>query len=48
MNLNKKLHTLLSFLLISVLSLSLLTGCTQEDAELALDVLNAVLESEVE
>ena len=48
MNLKKKLHTLLSFLLISVLSLSLLTGCTQEDAELALDVLNAVLESEVE
>ena len=48
MNLKKKLHTLLSFLLISVLSLALLTGCTQEDAELALDVLNAVLESEVE
>ena len=44
----KKLGKLLSFLLLLALSVTLFTGCTQEDAELALDVLNAVLETEVE
>ena len=48
MNLKKKLGKLLSFLLLLALSVTLFTGCTQEDAELALDVLNAVLETEVE
>ena len=48
MRLKKKFFKFFSFLLLMILSLSLLTGCTQEDAELALDVLNAVLESEVE
>ena len=48
MKLKKKFWKLLSFLLLMVLSVSLFTGCTQEDAELALDVLNTVLEAEVE
>ena len=48
MNLKRKLGKLLSFLLLLALSVTLFTGCTQEDAELALDVLNAVLETEVE
>ena len=48
MNLKKKLGKLLSFLLLLALSVTLFTGCTQEDAELALDVLNAVVETEVE
>ena len=48
MNLKKKLGKLLSFLLLLALSVTLFTGCTQEDAELALDVLSAVLETEVE
>ena len=48
MKLKKKFWKLLSFLLLMVLSVSLFTGCTQEDAELALDVLDAVLETEVE
>lgn len=48
MNLKRKFGKLLSFLLLLALSVTLFTGCTQEDAELALDVLNAVLETEVE
>lgn len=48
MNLKRKLGKLLSFLLLLALFVTLFTGCTQEDAELALDVLNAVLETEVE
>ena len=48
MNFKKKFWKLLSFLLLMVLSVSLFTGCTQEDAELALDVLDAVLETKVE
>ena len=48
MNLKRKLGKLLSFLLLLTLSVTFFTGCTQEDAELALDVLNAVLETEVE
>ena len=48
MKLKKKFWKLLNFLLLMVLSVSLFTGCTQEDAELALDVLDAVLETEVE
>ena len=48
MNLKRKLGKLLSFLLLLTLSVTLFTGCTQKDAELALDALNAVLETEVE
>ena len=48
MKFTKQLHRLFSFLVVSVLSLSLLTGCAQEDLELAADVLTAVLETEVE
>ena len=46
MKLKKKFWKLLSFLLLMVLSVSLFTGCTQEDAELALDVLTTVLEED--
>lgn len=46
MKFKKSLRTLLSFLLVSILSLSLFTGCTQEDVQLAADVLTAVLETE--
>ena len=45
MKFKKSIYKLLCFLLLSVLSLSLLTGCTQEDAEFAADVLTAVLET---
>ena len=48
MKLKKKFWKLLSFLLLMVLSVSLFAGCTQEDAELALDVLTTVLEANVE
>ena len=48
MKFKKSIFKLFSFLLLMVLSLSLFTGCTQEDAELALDVLTTVLEAEVE
>ena len=48
MKFKKSLYKLFSFLLLTVLSLSLLTGCTQEDVELAADVLTAVLETELE
>ena len=48
MNLKKKLLNFFSFLLLMVLSVSLFTGCTQEDAEFAVDVLTAVMETEVE
>ena len=48
MNLKKKLLKFFSFLLLMVLSVSLFTGCTQEDAEFAVDVLTAVMETEVE
>lgn len=43
MKLKKKFWKLLSFLLLMVLSVSLFAGCTQEDTELALDVLTTVL-----
>lgn len=46
MKFKKSLHTLLSFLLLIAMSVSLLTGCTQEDLDLATDVLTAVLETE--
>lgn len=46
MKFRKSIFKLFSFLLITVLSVSLFTGCTQEDAELALDVLNTVLEED--
>lgn len=48
MNLKKKLLNFFSFLLLMVLSVSLFTGCTQEDAEFAVDVLTAMMETEVE
>lgn len=48
MHLKKKFFNFFSFLLLMILSLSLLTGCTQEDVELATDVLTAVLETELE
>ena len=48
MNLKKKLLKFFSFLLLMVLSVSLFTGCRQEDAEFAVDVLTAVMETEVE
>lgn len=46
MKFKKSLHTLLSFLLLIAMSVSLLTGCAQEDLDLATDVLTAVLETE--
>ena len=46
MKFKKSLHTILSVLLVSILSLALFTGCTQEDVEFATDVLTAVLETE--
>ena len=48
MKLNKHLQRLLSFLLLSVFSLTLFVGCAQEDIELAADVLTAVLETQLE
>ena len=48
MKFKKSIFKLFSFLLLMVLSVSLFAGCTQEDTELALDVLDAVLETEVE
>ena len=48
MKLKKKLCRLFSFLLLISMSVSLLTGCAQEDMELAADVLTAVLETEFE
>ena len=48
MKLKKHLQKLLSFLLLSVLSLTLFVGCAQEDLELAADVLTAVLETQLE
>ena len=47
MRFKKSIYKALSFLLLSILSLTLLTGCTQEDAEFAADVLTAVLETEI-
>ena len=46
MKFKKSLHTILSVLLVSILSLALFTGCTQEDVEFATDELTAVLETE--
>lgn len=48
MKFKKHFHKLISFLLLSILSLSLLTGCSSEDIELAADVVTAVLETEFE
>lgn len=47
MKFKKHIGTLLCFLLMSVLSLSLFTGCAKEDVELATDILTAVLETEL-
>ena len=48
MKLKKYLRSLLSALLISLLSLSLLTGCSDKELEFAADVLTTILETEVE
>ena len=48
MKFKKHWRSLLCFLLMSVLSLSLFTGCSKEDVELATDILTAVLETELE
>ena len=48
MKFKKHIGTLLSFLLMTVLSLSLFTGCAKEDVELATDILTAGLETELE
>ena len=48
MKFKKHIGTLLCFLLMSVLSLSLFTGCAKEDVELATDILTAVWETELE
>ena len=48
MKLKKHLRSLFSVLLISVLSLFLLTGCSEKELEFAADVLTTVLETELE
>jgi len=48
MKFKKGLRTLLSFLLLFTISVSSLTGCAQEDIELAADVITTVLEVELE
>ena len=48
MKYKKHLYSLLCFLLMSVLSLSLFTGCAKEDVDLATAILTAVLETELE
>lgn len=48
MKFKRSIYKMLSFLLLSVLSLSLLAGCTPEETELATDVLTAIEELEVE
>ena len=48
MKFKKHLRSFLSFLILSVFSLSLLTGCTQEDIELAATIVTTVLETELE
>ena len=46
MKFKKHLQKLLGFLLFSVFSLTLFTGCAREDLELAADVVTAVLETQ--
>lgn len=48
MKFKKHLRSLFSVLLISVLSLFLLTGCSEKELEFAADVLTTVLETELE
>jgi hypothetical protein len=48
MKFQKHLRSFLSYLLLSVFSISLLTGCAKEDIELAATVVTAVLETEFE
>ena len=48
MKFKKHLKMLFSFLVMSMLSLSILTGCTQEDLEFAADLVTTVLETQVE
>ena len=45
MKIKKSLHTLLSFLLFITMSVSLLTGCAQEDLELATEVVVSLMEN---
>lgn len=47
MKFKKHIGTLLCLLLMSVLSLSLFTGCAKEDVELAADILTEVMETEL-
>ena len=47
MKFKKHLYSLLCFLLMSVLSLSLFTGCAKENMELAADILTEVMETEL-
>lgn len=47
MKFKKHIGTLISFLLMSVLSLSLFTGCAKENMELAADILTEVMETEL-
>ena len=48
MKFKKHLRSLFSVLLISILSLSLLTGCSDKELEFAADVLTTVLETQLE
>ena len=48
MKFQKHLRSFLSFLILSVFSITLLTGCTQEDLELATTIVTTVLETELE
>ena len=48
MNFKKHLRSLFSFLMLSIFSLSLLTGCSQEDIELATAIVTTVSETEME
>jgi hypothetical protein len=48
MNFKKHLRSLFSFLMLSIFSLSLLTGCSQEDIELATAIVTTVIETEME
>ena len=48
MNFKKHLRSLFSFLILSIFSLSLLTGCSQENIELATAIVTTVIETEME
>ncbi len=48
MKFKKHLRSFFTFLLLSIFSLSLFTGCTQEDIELAANLITAVTETELD